>query len=128
MNITLISFDRELYCIGIRILSAVLRKTGHNVQCVFLPTEYEKKSGSGKFQKNYPDDLLDSLYSLCGRSNLIGMSLMTNQFIQAVQVTKFLKERNLEVPIIWGGIEPTVEPDECLKLQMRFVLEREKKQ
>lgn len=115
MNVTLMSFDRELYCIGIRIISAVLRKAGHNVQCVFLPTEYETRSSLGIFQKYYPENLLDSLYSLCCRSDLIGMSLMTNQFIQAVQVTKFLKEKNSKAFIVWGGIEPTVEPDECLK-------------
>jgi anaerobic magnesium-protoporphyrin IX monomethyl ester cyclase len=115
MDVTLISFDRELYCIGVRILSAVLRKAGHNVQCVFLPIGHSKQSGLGKFQETYPENLLDSLYTICKQSRLIGMSLMTNQFIQAVQITKYFKGKNLDTPIIWGGIEPTVEPDECLE-------------
>ena len=38
---------------------------------------------------------------------------MSNFFDTAIQLTKALKNK-LEVPIIWGGIHPTIRPEECL--------------
>lgn len=40
---------------------------------------------------------------------------MTNQFIPAVSITEYLKTHGVAAPIIWGGIQPTVEPEECLE-------------
>lgn len=38
---------------------------------------------------------------------------MTNFFDNAVQITKKLKA-NLDVPVMWGGVHPTMRPSECL--------------
>lgn len=43
------------------------------------------------------------------------MSLMTNQFIQAKCVTEYLKKYHVPAPIVWGGIQSTVEPEVCLE-------------
>lgn len=115
MKVTLISFDQELFCLGMRILSACLRKAGHRVQCIFLPPKATKNFKLSKFQMEYSANLLDTIRSVCSDSNLIGMSLMTNQFIQAVNLTQYLKAHKVSAPIIWGGIEPTVEPKVCLE-------------
>jgi anaerobic magnesium-protoporphyrin IX monomethyl ester cyclase len=114
MNITLISLERELFCYGIRILSACLRQKGHNVKLIFLVPP-ETKDATDKFNVSYPETILDELAGLTAEDDLIGISLMTNQFIQAISVTKFLKSRNVAAPIIWGGIQPTVEPEECIE-------------
>ena len=45
---------------------------------------------------------------------MIGISLMTNQFIQAAAITEFLKAKNGKTPIVWGGVHPTVQPESCL--------------
>ncbi|MFH1460529.1 MAG: radical SAM protein [Candidatus Omnitrophota bacterium] len=114
MKITLISFDEELYCLGIRILSSCLRQAGHEVQLIFLPPITNPKEK--KFIFKYTKDLLRALLQQCKGSDILGMSLMTNQFILAMEVTKFLKNNHITAPIIWGGIEPTVEPEECIKI------------
>lgn len=114
MDITLISLDREVYCIGIRIISACLRKAGHNVQLVFLLTE-EPENATDKFNVTYSEEVLSELRILCEDSDLVGLSLMSNQFIQAINVTEYLKSHDITVPIVWGGIQPTVEPEECLE-------------
>ena len=62
----------------------------------------------------YNDEVFDSLHSLCCDSDLIGFSLMTNYFLKVKDLTIKLKEK-LAVPIIWGGIHPTVKPEECLE-------------
>ncbi len=115
MKITLVSLDPELYCIGIRVLVACLRKTGHDVRCIFLPPRASKTEKVRKFKVEHSPGLLDQVRSLCLDSDLIGISLMTNQFIQAVSITRRLKEDGLTAPIVWGGIHPTVEPEACLE-------------
>ncbi|MFN7182515.1 MAG: cobalamin-dependent protein [Planctomycetota bacterium] len=42
------------------------------------------------------------------------MSLFTNYFDNAIAITNKIKSE-LKVPIIWGGIHPTVKPYECLE-------------
>ena len=42
------------------------------------------------------------------------MSIYTNYYLEAVGVTKLIKETN-SVPIVWGGVHPTVEPEDALK-------------
>jgi radical SAM superfamily enzyme YgiQ (UPF0313 family) len=51
---------------------------------------------------------------MCKTSDLVGISLMTCHFDNAVYITKFLREK-LSVPIIWGGIHPSIRPAECLE-------------
>jgi len=114
MNITLVSLEPELFCYGIRILSSFLRKAGHHVKLIFLIPNASENTAD-KFKATYSDKVLDDLYKLVSDDDLIGISLMSNQFIQAINVTRFLKSRNLAAPIIWGGIQPTVEPEECLE-------------
>jgi anaerobic magnesium-protoporphyrin IX monomethyl ester cyclase len=115
MNIVLISFDVELYCLGIRILSSVLRKRGYSVKCVFLPPTTCKDYKQNKFKSVYTSGVLNNLKSLCSDADLIGMSLLTNQFIQAQTITEFLKTNGIKTPIIWGGIQASVEPEVCLE-------------
>ena len=113
MKISLISLDRELLCFGIRILSASLKKAGHDVRLIFLIPNPEVAS-KNKYRTLYSKDLLDRLGLICRDSDLIGISLMSNQFIQAIDVTKGLKSRGISSPVLWGGIQPTIEPEECL--------------
>ena len=113
MKITLISMDRELYCFGIRILSACLKNAGHHVDLIFMAPS-DTGSSKDKYRTTYSIELLDQLAERCTDSNLVGLSLMSNQFIQAAAITKSLKVRGVTAPVIWGGIQPTVEPYDCL--------------
>jgi anaerobic magnesium-protoporphyrin IX monomethyl ester cyclase len=112
VKITLISLDREIMCMGIRILSACLKKEGHETQLIFLALKDERWSVS-RFSLRYSEQVLSDIVNICRGSNLIGLSLMSNQYLQAIEVTSYLKEK-LEIPVVWGGIHPTVAPDECL--------------
>jgi anaerobic magnesium-protoporphyrin IX monomethyl ester cyclase len=86
---------------GIRLISAYLKADGHQVDIIFLPTHYSP-------------GIVADLQSLCADSDLIGIALMALHFPKAKYYTTKLKEK-LNVPIIWGGIHPTTEPDECLE-------------
>ncbi len=114
MKMTLISLDHEVFCPNIRILSACLRESGHMVNLVFLPPRTGRRINH-KFRYIYCPGLLDSVREVCSDSGVVGISLMTNQFLQAINVTEFLKKNLKEIPVVWGGIQATVEPEICLQ-------------
>ena len=109
---------------GLRIISACFKKAGHKTKIIFVPktfceegkffTDFKKSYVSQKQNKKYPEKTIYNLIALSKDSDLIGISLSTNFFEEAVQITKRLK-KELKTPIIWGGIHPTVKPKECLK-------------
>jgi len=104
MKITLISPYSDLQAFGIRTISACLKQEGHDVHLLFL-AKY--------FTERYGIKTLNEIVKLSKESHLIGISLMTNYFDSAVQITQKLKE-NYDIPILWGGIHPTIRPEECL--------------
>ena len=104
MKVTLISPHPDIQAMGIRTLSASLKREGYDVQILFLPRY---------FMDRYEDKTLNEVAKLSRTSDLIGISLMTNFFDNAVQLTGKLKE-TLSVPVLWGGIHPTIRPAECL--------------
>jgi len=122
MNITLISLYSVFTAIGLRIISSSLKMAGHNVRLVFMPKEADLIFDKGfrfrylpeKISKEYDEKTINSLLELLKKSDLIGMSLSTNFFEAATQVTKAIK-KELNIPIVWGGIHPTVSPEECLE-------------
>lgn len=104
MKIILISPHFYIANIGIRSLSASLKKEGHEVNIIFLPR---------KFNAAYNDKTLEQVVELSRNADLIGISLMTNDLNQSIQITSRIKA-SLNIPIIWGGIHVTMEPKECL--------------
>ncbi|MDP2905304.1 MAG: radical SAM protein [Candidatus Omnitrophota bacterium] len=105
MKITLISLFPDLKAFGVRCLSACLKARGHFVQIIFLPKH---------FTSRYDQGTLTEVAKLSKESDLIGVSLTTNFFENAIQITRALKKDG-GVPIAWGGVHPTIRPEECLK-------------
>jgi anaerobic magnesium-protoporphyrin IX monomethyl ester cyclase len=116
MKISLISLIENASIPGLRYLSAYLRARGHDTNLILLPWSFTDRNlnESNSFLYPYPDEVLEQVAQICAGSDLIGLSLMTCHFDQAIHVTAFLRER-LQVPIIWGGIHPTLRPVECLQ-------------
>jgi anaerobic magnesium-protoporphyrin IX monomethyl ester cyclase len=114
MKITLVSLESELYSYGLRVLSSCLREKGHKTRMIFLlPGKYN--NDRDKYKVEYEQEVIRKLSDLCSDSGLIGISLMSNQFMQAIQLTESLRANGIRSPIIWGGVQPTMEPEECLK-------------
>ncbi len=112
MKITLISLYPDLTSFGLRTISSYLKKNGHTTRMIFLPDPFGDNLHFGV--KRYQDDILNETVSLCRDSDLIGITLMTNFFDGAVQVTERIK-RDLKTPVIWGGVHPTIRPEESLQ-------------
>lgn len=112
MNITLLSPYPDITAFGLRTISAYLRKNGHRTRLVFIPDPFGDNLLYGV--QRYEDSVLDQVVSLCRDSDLVGITLMTNFFDGAAQVTKRLK-RDIKAPVIWGGVHPTLRPEESLE-------------
>lgn len=103
----------DISAFGVRSLSAFLRQQGVQVTTIFLPGGVEQTRYNRRFVYRYPEPLLEQVKARVSGADLIGVSLMTNYYDRAVQITESL--RPLRIPIIWGGIHPTVKPDESLE-------------
>jgi len=112
MKLTIISPYPDITSFGVRTISAFLKGNGHEVQLIFLPDPHGDDLEGVK--ERYETGVLDEVIGLCGNSDLIGISLMTNFFDGAVQITTAIKKA-LTAPIIWGGIHPTIRPEECIE-------------
>lgn len=112
MKITLISPYPDITAFGIRTISAYLKRYGYKTQLIFIPDPYGDNLVFGV--RRYDDKILDGFIPLCRDSDIIGITLMTNFYEGAVQITNKLKS-GIKAPIIWGGIHPTIRPMESLE-------------
>jgi radical SAM superfamily enzyme YgiQ (UPF0313 family) len=111
------------FCLGIRYISSYLRQHGHTPHIFMLKSQDYLKQPWGQ-----PDDggyhldpcnvsvcELDLLTSEIAsyEPDLIGISLASNFLGLAERITEELRKR-MTVPIAWGGIEPTVNPQDSI--------------
>lgn len=106
MKITLISTATFPSDQGIRQISSVLKKAGHEVKIIFL-------AFSEDYSKFYPKKVMQQIISLSRDSGLIGINSFASTAPRAVQVIRALK--SLNKPIIWGGIHATISPEKCIE-------------
>lgn len=104
----LLVFCNQLNMIGVRHLSSFLKSKGVEVRIVYLisPVDY--------FTNIFSEGLYRQISEFCRGSDIIGLSLTSNFFPEASRLTLFLKER-LGIPVVWGGVHPTIEVEESLK-------------
>ena len=114
MEICFISLIEDVGCINLRYLSSYIINNGHTTKLIFLPRYYsEGWTSEESYRYPFPDHILEQIEDICKTSDIIGISLMSCHFDNAVHITKYLKKLNK--PIIWGGIHPTISPQECLE-------------
>ncbi len=105
MKLGLISPYPDFRTYGIRSLSTYLRKRGHQASTFYLMRPYSVP---------YPDSVLERLTELIKDCDLVGISVMSNYYMNAAQITKKIKSK-LNVPVVWGGVHSTVMPRESLE-------------
>lgn len=101
MKIVLFSTDNELWGFGVRSLAAVLRRSGHPVRLILLPSEAQSLSAR----------VLDQARELAAGTGLIGVSCHSRGAGRARQLITHL--RALRTPVVWGGLHATLNPREC---------------
>jgi anaerobic magnesium-protoporphyrin IX monomethyl ester cyclase len=110
MRILLIGLEDIVSGIGIRYLSAYLKKEGHEPFVLFSP----KPRPSADYSHMESESDLTTICDFVAGLDLdaIGISLMTHHFYRAVALTGVFRE-TFSVPIIWGGAHPTYVREEC---------------
>ena len=107
MKITLISTSTFPSDQGIRTISSILKRAGHEVQLIFMTLTED-------YSKNYTREELENLLRLCKNSQLIGINSFASTSQRAARIISFLK-KNTNVPIIYGGVHATISPEDCIK-------------
>ena len=59
-------------------------------------------------QKNY----FELIKAELPKVDLVGLSVMTMQVSSALKISKLIKEINPQIPIVWGGVQPTLFPEQ----------------
>lgn len=113
LKVALISPYSDIFSPGVRSISAYLRASGVETRLIFMPNLRVKRVIE-EFLEPYSPELLSGVEQLCRDADVIGISLMTNLFRRAVELTSHLKAK-LDLPVVWGGIHPTIRPEECLE-------------
>ena len=88
--------------LGLIYLASYLLSNGHKVRII----DAEKVSKSESF-KEVQDSLPNAL--------VIGITVMTPALPYALELSEFVKHNAKTVPVVWGGIHPTLFPDETVK-------------
>lgn len=70
----------------------------------------EVKIIDGIRQKNYLELIKAELPGI----DLVGLSVMTMQVSSALKVSKFIKNFNPQIPIVWGGVHSTLFPEQTV--------------
>lgn len=103
MHITLISADDEVWASGMRSISSTLRKAGHRTTMIF----------AGLSGTSVNESVMEGIARLAGDSRIIGISSMTRGSMRAKTLIKSL--RSLGKLLVWGGIYPTLFPEDCAR-------------
>jgi anaerobic magnesium-protoporphyrin IX monomethyl ester cyclase len=108
MKVIFLSPYSDIYSLGLRSLSSFLRSRGYDIRLIFLPLP------SVPFYTKYDTPVVSQVVELAKDADLIGISVMSNYIDKAVQLTRALKG-NCKAPVLWGGMHPTVRPEESLE-------------
>ncbi len=114
MKLLLISPYSDIASIGLRILAACAQNSGHTVQMVFLPNTPEEENRLYDRNHRYPASVVETLARLASQCDVIGITVMTNYVHRARVITEIVR-RSGNPAVVWGGIHPTIRPEECLK-------------
>lgn len=105
MNILFIHPRYEL--LSIEYLSAILKKQRHSVSLVFLIPSHPK-SKRHDFNRTVSD-----IIKL--EPDLIGFSINAFQYRFAIEISKAIKDKYKEIPIIFGGSQAIVTPEAVIR-------------
>jgi len=104
VNIAIISFQDNPDIIGAKYIHAFLMS--HNYKShLILQCDPDCTSDAAIFQFIADNNI-----------EIVGISLMSNEFFRARQFAKEFKSRFKAIPLVFGGIHATIAPDECLSV------------
>ncbi|MFQ5646197.1 MAG: B12-binding domain-containing radical SAM protein, partial [bacterium] len=121
MKVLLISLGgQNIFAYGPRILSAYLKANQVETDLLLVPfVNPDRKRYFSPHWKFYDEDLVNKIIDPIVPHirekgyDLVGISLTSNFYDHARMITSRIKNK-MDIPVVWGGVHPTVRPDECL--------------
>jgi radical SAM superfamily enzyme YgiQ (UPF0313 family) len=113
VKVTFVSLGQEQLAIGL--LSAVLRREGHDTALVFNPALFDYDGfldlpGVAR-RLDQTDRVIDEI--VASEPDLVAFSVLSAAYRWSVDVAAAVKAR-IDVPVIFGGVHPSAVPDVCL--------------
>jgi radical SAM superfamily enzyme YgiQ (UPF0313 family) len=106
-KIVLISTDGFIQH-GLRSISAVLKKNGFDVHIIFFSYDTDARMIFNS------KEILKSIKDIIRNSLIVGIS--TNMQVDSpLAIWLFNQIKDMNIPLIWGGIYPTINPEDCIK-------------
>ncbi|MBN2121182.1 MAG: B12-binding domain-containing radical SAM protein [Candidatus Omnitrophica bacterium] len=97
----------SLYIYGVRSLSAVLNSQGFDTRILFFfPNQFAWDN----------DKAISNFIQFCVNFDLIGFSFTSYNFFLAVKLAEAIKRNSPDKIILFGGADPTAEPQRSLKV------------
>jgi radical SAM superfamily enzyme YgiQ (UPF0313 family) len=106
-TVLLISLQKDLDTIGLKSLHNYLLVNSYHSNILFMPES--NKSGIGELEAKRVCDFVDKLSPL-----FIAISIMSTEYQTAIELSRILKIHAPSIPLVWGGIHPTIAPETCL--------------
>ena len=114
-QIVLISPFTDISSLSLRGISSYLKANGFSTRMIFLSNILlSEEIDTPNWEFTYPQHIVDQVLELCEGSLLIGISVMTNYHHSMGHLTDQITSR-LGIPVVWGGIHPTLRPEACLE-------------
>ena len=105
MNITLFNLSKTTSSDGSRLISALLKRAGHDVQTVFLSRSASIPVGASE---------LLQLHALLDNTELVMVALYSGYTKPAIQISNYIHKKYPDLKIIWGGPHCISVPELCL--------------
>ncbi len=105
-DILLISAQPNLDILGLKGLHLYLLKEGFHSTLLYFPVFNKYKGRHEHFKK----------FLLQEQPKVVGISLTSEDFQVAHDITKIIREVLPDTYVIWGGIEATTEPERCARV------------
>ncbi|MDP2939816.1 MAG: radical SAM protein [Candidatus Omnitrophota bacterium] len=107
-------FHRNAEWIGIEYLSSILKKAGHETELIFDPG-----AGDVEYKFRFIEKIFDVTEKMIKmakayKPDLIAFSCLTNLYPWVNKMSRLIKEV-MDVPIIVGGLHPTLLPEYVIK-------------
>ena len=124
--------EEEFHCpLGLCYIAGILEKHGFNVSIynadfktgIEFPPYKWQRSRAMKYNEylHILRDFNHSLWKEIGAviskqsPDIVGISITTNKYGSALNVSKWVKDFDPNIPVVFGGVHPTVLPEESLK-------------
>ena len=95
-----VDFDAKSFPLGLLSMGTIFKQKGYEVKLIDFLVESEPM----ELLKNELDDNVLSVV----------ISVMTPQILNAVEISGYVKKYNKDIAVVWGGIHPTLFPDQTI--------------